>query len=151
MKERSVPRRDWVGTATYWGVAVILVGFGSLALFSIGAPFLLTGTAMMVVSPWRDRPQVLWPALVGVWAFVLGYLLVAPLGCTSTAVAVTAGSPVAVSHTTCTSILWIDYSGTGTYDPSLLPALVVAVAAGAAGALAVRFLLRRRRAATTSA
>ncbi|HEX9313542.1 MAG TPA: hypothetical protein VGA30_12070, partial [Actinomycetota bacterium] len=104
----------------------------------------------MVVSPWRNRPQVLWPALVGVWAFVLGYLLVAPLGCTSTAVAVTAGSPVAVSHTTCTSILGIDYSGTGTYDPSLLPALVVAAAAGAAGALAARFLLRRRRAATIS-
>lgn len=139
-----------MGTATYWGVAVILVGFGFLALFSIGLPFLLTGTAMMVVSPWRNRPQVLWPALVGVWAFVLGYLLVAPLGCTSTAVAVTAGSPVAVSHTMCTSILGIDYSGTGTYEPSLLPALVVAAAAGAAGVVAARFLLRRRRAATIS-
>ena len=148
--ERSVPRRNRVGTATYWGAAVILVGFGYLALFSIGAPFLLTGTAMMVVSPWRNRPDVLWAALVGVWGFALGYLLVAPLGCTSTVMAVTAGSPVAVSRTTCTSILGIDYSGTGTYDPSLLPALVVAAAAGAAGALATRFLLRRRRRATTS-
>jgi hypothetical protein len=148
--ERSVPRRNRVGTATYWGVAVILVGFGSLAMFSIGAPFLLTGAAMMVVSPWRDRPQVLWPALVGVWAFVLGYLLVAPLGCTSTAVAVTAGSPVAVSHTTCTNILGIDYSGTGTYDPTLLPAMLAAFVTGVAGALATRVLLRRRRAATIS-
>ncbi|HEX9694043.1 MAG TPA: hypothetical protein VGA74_03435 [Actinomycetota bacterium] len=149
MTERSDPRRR-VGTAVYWGVAVVFVGFGYLGLFSIGAPFLLTGTAMMVVSPWRSRREVLWPTLVGVWAFVLGYLLVAPLGCTSTAIAVTAGSPVATSRTTCTNILGIDYSGTGTFDPTLLPALVVAAAAGAAGALATRFLLRRRRAATTS-
>jgi hypothetical protein len=146
--ERSVPRRNRVGTAAYWGVAVVLVGFGYLALFSIGAPFLLTGVAMMVVSPWRGRHEVLWPTLVGVWVFVLSYLLVAPLGCTSTATAVTAGSPVATSHTTCTNILGIDYSGTGTYEPTLLPALVFGAAAGAAGALATRFLLRRRRGAT---
>jgi hypothetical protein len=105
---------------------------------------------MMVVSPWRSRREVLWPTLVGVWAFVLGYLLVAPLGCTSTVIEVTEGSPAATSHTTCTNILGIDYSGTGTYDPSLVPALVVAVGAGAAGALATRFLLRRRRGATIS-
>jgi hypothetical protein len=139
-----------VGTAAYWGVAVLLVGFGFLGIFSIGAPFLLTGIAMMVVSPWRNRREVLWPALVGVWAFVLGYLLVAPLVCTSTAIAVTAGSPVPQSHTTCTNILGIDYSGTGIYNPSLVPAVLAGVAAGAAGALATRFLLRRRRVATTS-
>ena len=146
--ERSVPQRNRGGTAAYWGVAVVLVGFGYLALFGIGAPFLLTGIAMMVVSPWRSRHEVLWPTLVGVWVFVLGYLLIAPLGCTSTATAVTAGSPVSTSHTTCTNILGIDYSGTGTYEPTLLPALVFGAAAGAAGALATRFLLRRRRGAT---
>jgi hypothetical protein len=148
--ERSVPRRNRMGTAAYWGVAVLLIGFGFLGLFSIGAPFLLTGIAMIVVSPWRNRREVLWPTLVGVWFFVLGYLLVAPLGCTSTAIAVTPGSPVPVSHTTCTNILGIDYSGTGTYDPSLVPALLVALGAGAAGALAMRLLLRRRRGATIS-
>lgn len=149
--ERSAPQRNRLGTVAYWTLAVLLVGFGYLALFSIGAPFLLTGTALMVVSPWRSRPEVVWPALVGVWALVLGYLLVAPLACTSTGLAVTAGSPVSVSHTTCTNILGIDYSGTGTYNPSLMPALLAAAAAGAAGALATRFLLVRRRAATTSA
>src|SRR6266508_4677853 len=79
--ERSIPHRNRMGTAAYWGVAVLLVGFGFLGLFSIGAPFLLTGTAMMVVSPWRNRREVLWPTLVGVWVFVLGYVLVAPLSC----------------------------------------------------------------------
>jgi hypothetical protein len=148
--ERSVSRRHRVGAAAYWGVAVVLVGFGYLALFSIGAPFLLTGTAMMVVSPWRNRREVLWPTLVGVWVFLLGYLLVAPLGCTSTAIAVTAGSPAAPSHTTCANILGIDYSGTGTYEPTLLPALVFGAAAGAAGALVTRLLFRRRRGATIS-
>jgi hypothetical protein len=146
--ERSVPRRNRMGTAAYWGVAVLLVGFGFLGLFSVGAPFLLTGIAMIVVSPWRNRRDVLWPTLVGVWAFVLGYILIAPLSCTSTAMAVTAGSPVAVSHTTCTNILGIDYSGTGIYNPSLVPAGFAGVAAGAAGVLSTRFLLRRRRGAT---
>jgi hypothetical protein len=147
---RSAPRRNRVGTAAYWGAAVVLVGFGYLALFSIGAPFLLTGIAMMVVSPWRSRHEVLWPTLIGVWAFVLGYVLVAPLGCTSRTMAVTAGSPAAASHTTCTNILGIDYSGIGIYNPSLVPAVVVAAAAGVAGCLATRFLLRRRRASTAS-
>lgn len=148
--ERSVPRRTRVGAAAYWGVAVLLVAFGYLALFSIGAPFLLTGIAMMVVFPWRTRGEVLWPALVGVWAFALGYLLVAPLGCTSTAIAVTVGSPVAMSHTTCTNILGIDYSGTGIYNPSLVPAVLAGVTAGTAGAVATRVLLLRRRAAANS-
>jgi hypothetical protein len=139
-----------VGTAAYWAGAILLVGFGFLALFSIGAPFLLTGLAMMVVSPWRTRGEVLWPTLVGVWAFVLGFVLVAPLGCTSTAMAVTAGSPAAESHTTCTNILGIDYSGTGIYNPSLAPAVFAGMAAGAGGALATRFLLRHRRVATAS-
>jgi len=129
----------------YWAVAVLLVGFGYLGLLSIGAPFLLTGIAMMVVSPWRIRPEVLWPTLVGVWSFVLGYVLIAPLGCTSTAISATVGSPPAVSHTTCTNILGIDYSDTGIYNPSLVPALLAGVAAGAAGALATRFLIVRRQ------
>jgi hypothetical protein len=135
----------------YWAVAVLLVGFGYLGLLSIGAPFLLTGIAMMVVSPWRTRPEVLWPALVGVWSFVLGYVLIAPLGCTSTAISVTAGSPPSVSHTTCTTVLGIDYSGTGIYNPSLVPALLAAVAAGGVGVLATRLLIVRRRRTATSA
>jgi hypothetical protein len=143
--ERSAPTRSRVGGIAYWAVAVLFVGFGYLALFSIGAPFLLTGTAMMVVSPWRSRPEVVWPVLVGVWAFVLGYVLAAPLGCTSTAISSTAGSPLAVSHTTCTNILGIDYSGTGIYNPSLVPSMLAGVAAGGGGALATRFLLLRRR------
>jgi len=149
--ERSARRRYRLGTMAYWAVTVLLVGFGYLALFSIGAPFLLTGITMMVVSPWRSRPEVLWPALVGVWAFVLGYVLVAPLGCTSTAISVTAGSPPAVSHTTCTNILGIDYSGIGIYNPSLVPALLAGVPAGGVGALATRFLIVRRRRTATPA
>jgi membrane-bound ClpP family serine protease len=143
--ERSAPGRYRLGTLAYWAVAVLFVGFGYLGLLSIGAPFLLTGIALMVVSPWRSRPEVLWPALVGVWAFVLGYVLVAPFGCTSTAISETVGSPRAVSHTTCTNILGIDYSGTGIYNPSLVPALLAGVAAGGAGALATRILIVRRR------
>ena len=51
-------------TIAYWTGAVALVALGSLALFSIGAPLLLTGVLMMVLSPWRKRPLILWPALL---------------------------------------------------------------------------------------
>ncbi len=149
--ERSAPRRYRLGTMAYWATAVLFVGFGYLALFSIGAPFLLTGITMIVVSPWRSRPEVLWPSLVGVWAFALGYVLVAPLGCTSTAISVTGGAQPAVSHTTCTNILGIDYSGTGIYNPSLVPALLAGVAAGGIGALVTRFVIVRLRRTDTPA
>jgi hypothetical protein len=132
--ERSVPHPNRMGTAAYWGVAVLLVGFGFLGLFSIGAPFLLTGTAMIVVSPWRNRREVLWPTLVGVWVFVLGYVLVAPLSCyTSSSM-----DPITV----CTHVFGIRWYGG---NPSLFPAFVIGVISAAMGVVVTRLLLARRR------
>jgi hypothetical protein len=132
----------------YWTVTVLLVGFGYVGLFSVGAPFLLTGLAMLIIGRWRDRARVLWPALIGVWSFVLGYVLVAPLACTSAGGAPSvrgAASPPAVGHTTCTNILGIDYSGGGGYNPSLFPALVAGLLAAAIGAVLARHAIERRR------
>jgi hypothetical protein len=56
-----------------------------------------------------------------------------------------------VSHTTCTNILGIDYSGTGIYNPSLVPALLAGVAAGGIGALVTRFVIVRLRRTDTPA
>jgi hypothetical protein len=114
----------------------------SLGLFSIGAPFLLTGLAMLVCFPWRRRPDVLWPALAGIWGLTLGYILVVPLSCTSTNVP-TAGVPFRMA-TTCNGLLF-DYSGGPSYNAPLLPALLVGLATAVASGLLVRMLVRRRR------
>jgi hypothetical protein len=83
-----------------------------------------------------------------VWAFVLGYVLVGPLGCTTSGGAsALPGSPVDVGRTVCTNVLGIDYSGAGAYNPPLMPAFVVGLAvAGVAAALAWWLLLPGRRA-----
>ncbi|HEV8622052.1 MAG TPA: hypothetical protein VGR33_04075 [Actinomycetota bacterium] len=132
--ERSVPYRNRMGTAAYWAVALLLVGFGFLGLFSIGAPFLLMGAAMIVVSPWRNRREVLWPTLVGVWGFVLGYVLVAPLSCETSS----SMDPITV----CTHVFGIRWYGG---NPSLFPAFVIGVISAAIGVAVARYLLMRRR------
>ncbi len=132
------------GSIAYFVLAAVLVVFGALTGLSLGVPFLLTGVLMIALSPSRRRPEVFWPALVAVWAFVLGYLLVGPLGCASS-LSGTAGSPPAVSHTTCTNLLGINYSGTGTYSPSLVPAFLAGAAAAVVGAVVTRLLIVRGR------
>ncbi len=144
MSERRRP-----AAVGYWVLAVVFLAVGSVAIFSVGVPFFLTGVVMLVVGRWRRNRAVLWPALVAVWAFVAGYVLVAPLGCTSSSEALTSlpgvfSSPEP-SHTVCTNILGIDYSGTGVYNPSLLPGLLAGLAAALIAAVLTRILLRRGR------
>jgi hypothetical protein len=126
--------------ALYWAGAAVLVAVGCLATFSIGAPLWLTGIAMLVVGRWRHRPAVVWPVLVGVWSFVLGYVLVAPLGCSTSA-----ALPGEAARTTCSNVLGIDYSGTAVYNPSLFPALMAGLAAAAIGVVVTRQITRRTR------
>jgi hypothetical protein len=121
----------------YWSLVAALIGFGLLALFSIGLPFLVTGLALVILRPVRHRPASFWPVLIAVWAFFLGYLLVAPLGCTSSI------AP-AQSHTTCSSLLG-HYSGGDGYNPALWPAVAAGVLMAICGwALSRRFLKARR-------
>lgn len=128
----------------YWAGAAVLMLFGFVAIFSIGAPFLLTGAAMVVVGPFRDRRHVLWPALLAVWSFVLAYVLVAPLGCTSSSLPLVGTSDLAqqAGRTTCTNVLGIDYSGGGVYNPPLMPALIVGLSVSIVVGLAARRALR---------
>ena len=126
----------------YWITAALLVVFGFLTGYSIGAPFLLLGLVMVVVGPVRRRARIFWPAMVVVPAFTLGYVLVAPLTCTASA-GVSAGATAGagdLSTTTCTSLLGGPYAGTGVYNPPLEPALRVGVAV-AGGAAIVTFVL----------
>ena len=123
----------------YWSLVAVLVGFGLLAIFDVGLPFLLTGLTLAVLAPVRHRPRSFWPWLVALWAFFIGYPLVAPLGCTRTS---GIGLP---DRTICSSLLG-HYAGRGAYDPPLWPALAVASIFAVAGwALARRLLAIRPR------
>lgn len=126
------------GVVAYWAGAVVLVAFGYPMLFGYGAPFLLIGLAMAALWPVRRKPRIYWSAMVGVFAFIAGFVLAVPLGCSSSAVPALPGStgPSAVGHTTCTNILGLDYSGPTPYRPSLVPALMAGVGAALLGAAA---------------
>ena len=128
----------------YWAGAALLMLLGFVAIFSIGAPFLLTGAAMMVVGPWRHRRHVLWSALAAVWSFVVTYVLVAPGVCTGTSLPAVRGitTTAQVGRTTCTNVLGIDYSGGGLYNPPLMPALFAGLVAAVVVGLALRRALR---------
>ena len=133
-----------VPTPLYVAIALVLCAFGFLAILSIGAPIFLTGAAMLAAAPWRHRRGVLGPVLLGVWGFVGAYVLLAPLGCSSSARPAEPGTAF-VEHTSCTNVLGIDYSGVGAYDPPLLPALLAGLAAGLAVAVGTRRLFRADR------
>jgi hypothetical protein len=142
-----------VRTSAYVAVAVVLIVFGYLALFSIGFPFALTGVVMLALFRWRGRREVIVPALAWPWAFTLGYVLVAPLGCTGsvTAASVT-GAPVdaAVASTRCDA-LFFTYAGVGSYDPPLLPALLVGIVLATGVSLVLRHTLMARAVTSTPA
>jgi hypothetical protein len=124
----------------YWSGAVVLVMFGAIAIFSIGAPFFLTGIAMLAAGTKRHDPAVLWPTLLGVWTLVLAYVLIAPWSCTATS----SGGGAGAGHTTCTNPLGIGYAGDGLYNPPLLPAFLVGLAAGMIVAIVSRRAVRAR-------
>ena len=127
---------------TYWITAAALLLFGFITGFSIGQPFFAVGLAMMVLSWLRHRPRLFWPPMSGVIAFYVGYLAIAPFTCNATA---PAGGG---STTICSSLLGIRYSGTGTYNPSLLPGQIAGVVlAGVTASVVAGILWWRGRAA----
>jgi hypothetical protein len=134
-----------VRTALYIAIAVILIVFGYFALFSIGWPFALTGILMLALIGQRHRFDVLAPALAWPWVFTIGYLLLAPIGCTSTSHATVPSGTGAVGGWTRCNSLFLTYAGPTPYRPPLLPALLTGVALATAGSLAIQWALRRRR------
>ena len=53
------------GRVLYWMLAGSLIGFGLIALLSIGLPFLLLGLVLIVFGAVRLGGQGLWAAFVG--------------------------------------------------------------------------------------
>ncbi len=121
------------------------MGFGVLGILSIGLPFLVLGLALLVLTPSRNAPERFWPPLVGIAAFFLGFLLVAPLGCTTSAVARATGglAPAPQAHTVCTNAIGLHYAEGAGYNPSLVPALVAGLLFAVAGWSVSRLLIVR--------
>lgn len=126
------------GAIAYWGLVVFLIVFGFLGLLSIGFPFLLLGITLAILSQRRHEPGVIPAGVAAIVGFTVGYILVAPLGCTSSG-----GAPGSIFHTVCSNIVGIDYSGAGIYNPSLLPGLLAGILAAVAFALGARWVARR--------
>jgi hypothetical protein len=110
----------------------VLVVFGFITGFSIGIPFLLLGLLLAALSPFRANPQVFWPTILAYVAFIGGLILVSPISCSESA-----SDQGSAGTTVCSNLIGIDYSGTGNYNPSRLPALIAAlIGAVLAGTLA---------------
>lgn len=140
------PRDPITPLYVYVSTSVLLVLAGLVTIFSIGLPILVLGVALLVLTPVRTRPTIFRPALAGVLGFLIGSILVAPLGCTTSTTVVTgAGALVETGSTTCSSILGPEYSGSTTYDPSYVPALLAGLLLGAIAWVAVRAVVVRRR------
>jgi hypothetical protein len=131
--------------AAYLGVAIALVLFGYLALFSIGFPFLLTGLLMLAFVAFRERVEVMVPAVLWPWVFTLGYVLVAPLGCTTSATPMVVNGVGAVEGATRCTALIFTYAGAAPYSPPIWPALLFGAALATGVALFVLGAIKRRR------
>jgi hypothetical protein len=128
----------------YWVGAIALILFGWIAIFSVGAPFLLLGLMLAVLFPWRGRRGVVATGAAVVLGFVVGYVLVAPLSCSGTSIA-TVGGSLSRGTVSCSNVLGIDYEGTGNYHPSLLPALLAGIALASVAGATTAWLSRRHR------
>ena len=140
-----------MGRSLYWVLVALLSAFGVLGILSIGAPFLLLGLTLAVLYPYRNQPRVFWAWLLGVVGFIGGYLLIAPLGCTTTAMSRAGTGPPSQSERTaegrvvCSSVLGLPYSGQAPYEPPVWPAYLAAFGVAFAIAGATRLVLRDRK------
>ena len=138
-----------------WGLViggVLLMGFGFLAILSIGMPFFVVGCLLFVAGVTgvhRTNPGIFWPLINALMVFFAVYVLVAPLACTSSAIEVLNGdgSSSGVATTRCSNLLGIDYSGGLSHDPPLWPAVVSAVGAAAITIPVTRWRIRERTSA----
>lgn len=135
---------------SYWALAVLFIGFGSLAIFTIGMPFLATGIALVALAPSRDRPGVFWPWLAGVLAFFVGYVVVVPFACSAQEIATTSSGngsgavEAAGGDVACTNLLGIDYTGGPGYNPPRWPAAIAGGATALGAGFGTRIVLSKR-------
>ncbi len=101
---------------SYWGLVLVLIGLGFLAILSIGYVLLVVALTLVLLSPFRSRPTVFLPAVALVIGFIAGYAFLAPLTCASVD-----GSP-----RMCHSLVGVEYTGSP-QTPGIIGGGVVAL------------------------
>jgi hypothetical protein len=127
---------------TTLAIALVLLVFGFLTGFSIGAPFFILGLGLLILHPFRSHRRVYWPVLVGLVAFLAGTALVIPMWCTAS------GVPGGGSATVCSSIIGMTWSGSGVYNPppeARNLAIAVGIGAGAVALITTWLVLTLRQ------
>ncbi len=120
----------------YWVTIVVLLILGYFTGFTIGPVFWFVAAVMILLAPLRPRTRIYRSGVALFMGFAIGYVLVAPFGCSQSSESNVATGEQTHSPVTCSSISGIDYSGPEPFEPSVMPALVVGgglavVAAGA--------------------
>jgi hypothetical protein len=120
----------------YWVIAVSMLVLGFVSMFSIGLALWLVAFAMIVLSPFRSRPRVWWSGMALVVGFLIGSVAVAPWGCSQTA-SFDPGTGVSEQPSTvCRSLIGIEYTGPGAFEPSRTPGVIAGVVLGVLAAWA---------------
>ena len=109
---------------SYWLMVLTLVALGFLTIFSIGMYFWFIAVALIVVSPFRSRPRIFRSGIALFLGFLIGYVLIAPWGCSQTFTSDPTTGEETVSPVVCTSPVGVEYSGPEPFEPSRTPALV---------------------------
>jgi hypothetical protein len=139
----------------YWLAVFLLVALGIVGIMSIGSPFLLVGLTLAALASFRDRPDIFWPVLAGVVFFIVGYLLVAPLACSTSAAVRTSAQFGEIGgltgtlipepqRTVCWNLIGMRLVRDGIYNPSHAPALLVGLASALAAAWGALLVVRQR-------
>jgi len=109
----------------YWLIVLILGVLGLLTIFSIGMYFWFIAIGLIVLSPFGSRPQIFRPGIALFVGSLIGYVLIAPWGCSQSFTSNPTTGEETVTPVVCTSPIGIEYSGAEPFDPSRTPALVV--------------------------
>jgi hypothetical protein len=138
-----------VATFLYWLVTGVLMVLGILSWFSVGLPLLALGFTLAVLSGARRLPHIFWPPIVGVILFFATYILVAPLGCSTSPTLEVVGpgdleptTTFSEQRVTCDRLVLPDT--VGTESPPLWPAGLAGVAVAFGGANLARLGILRR-------
>jgi len=108
----------------YWLMVLILVALGFLTIFSIGMGLWFIAAALIVMSPFRSRPRMFRSGIALFLGFLIGYVLIAPWGCSQTFTSDLTTGDETLSPVVCTSPVGVEYSGPEPFDPSRTLALV---------------------------
>lgn len=125
----------------YWLFVLVLVAFGFLTIFSLGLYFWFMALGLILLSPFRSRPRIFLPGFALFLGFLVGYVLIAPWGCSQSFTSDPTTGEETVTPVVCISPVGIEYSESEPFEPSRTPALIAGsitgvVAAGAAWAVA---------------